>query len=498
MSRKHVIVIGGSFTGMATALALSQQGHRVTVLEKEALPRCETSVEAFERWERRGSPQSRHSHAFLARLHNSIRERAPRLYDDLIEAGAEPLPFKKMVEATFENPQFEPEDDEIVLLGCRRITVDWVLRRHLEAIRDCDYRDGMAVDGLLAERDAASGLLRVLGVRMSPRDGVQQELWADLVVDASGRNSKLRSWLEAIGSDPLEQESNDCGIYYCSRFYRLRDGVEAPVMEGPIGADLGYMKYAIFPGDSRIFSITLAAASGDESMRGVRRPEPFQAASLVLPSTRTWVDPSVSEPITDVYTYANLKNTLRFFVKDEQPLVLGLFPVGDALVHANPLSGRGCTLGWLGACFLADTFTAYPDDLLTFARALHAEIASQLVPWYVNMRDQDLAAAEVARVQESGKDPLAFQRDDGSIDPKAYIRSLMRHGLMPALRTELPVLRAVMRVFNMLDAPSDVLKNPELLQRVIAVWQQRDQREPLRLGPSRTEMVEQLRAAAAA
>lgn len=48
MGRKHVVVVGGSFAGMTTALALSQQGHRVTVLEKERLPRCETSVEAFE------------------------------------------------------------------------------------------------------------------------------------------------------------------------------------------------------------------------------------------------------------------------------------------------------------------------------------------------------------------------------------------------------------------------------------------------------------------
>ncbi|GAG41902.1 unnamed protein product, partial [marine sediment metagenome] len=65
-----MIVIGGSATGMATALALRRDGHQVTVLERESLPPCNSSVEAFERWERSGSPQSRHSHAFLARLHN--------------------------------------------------------------------------------------------------------------------------------------------------------------------------------------------------------------------------------------------------------------------------------------------------------------------------------------------------------------------------------------------------------------------------------------------
>jgi len=397
-----------------------------------------------------------------------------------------------MVGATFENPQFEPEDDEIVLLGCRRITVDWVLRRHLEANTDCEYRDGMAVDGLLAEHDTASGLPRVLGVRFAPIGEAQQELMADLVVDATGRNSKLPGWLAAIGSDPLEQESNSCGIFYCSRFYRLRDGVEPPAMEGSIAGDLGYMKYAIFPGDSRIFSITMAAASDDKSMLGVRKPGPFQAAAEALYATRAWVDPAVSEPITEVYTYANLNNTLRLFVNDNQPLVLGLFPIGDALAHANPMTGRGCALAWLAAYMLSDAFTEHPDDALTFAQDLHAEIVSQLVPWYVNIRDADLAAAEVKQIEEAGGDPLAFEREDGSIDPKAYMRSVMRHGLIPALRTELPVLRASMRVFNMLDLPSDLLANADLLQRVMAKWQQREEHEPIRRGPDREEMLERL------
>jgi hypothetical protein len=257
------------------------------------------------------------------------------------------------------------------------------------------------------------------------------------------------------------------------------------------------MKYAIFPGDSRIFSITLAAASHDEEMRAVRRAGAFQAAACALPSTRAWVAPAISQPITDVYTYANLKNTLRFFVVDDLPLALGLFPVGDALVHANPLSGRGCTLAWLGAYMLADAFTACADGPLAFARALHAEIVRELVPWYVNMRDQDRASAEAVRLQQSGGDPFAFQSEDGTIDPKAFMRSLLREGLLPALREDIVVLRAFMRVFNMLDAPRDILATPDLLQRVMAVWQGREGRQPLRLGPGRKEMVQQLEGAAA-
>ena len=35
---RHVVVVGGSVTGLGVALALSEQGHRVTVLERDATP----------------------------------------------------------------------------------------------------------------------------------------------------------------------------------------------------------------------------------------------------------------------------------------------------------------------------------------------------------------------------------------------------------------------------------------------------------------------------
>jgi flavin-dependent dehydrogenase len=169
--------------------------------------------------------------------------------------------------------------------------------------------------------------------------------------------------------------------------------------------------------------------------------------------------------------------------------------VGDALVHANPLSGRGCTLGWLAAWMLADAFARHPEDPLAFARDLHEEIARELVPWYEDMRDQDRGALQAAELVRAGVDPFAFERPDGRVDPAAYLRSLLRDGLVPALREDLVVLRAFLRVFNMLEPPKALLGAPDLLQRVLAVWQRRHQREPLRLGPEREDMEALLRAA---
>ena len=497
MAGKQIVIVGGSVAGMATGLALSQAGHCVTLLEREALPECATPLEAFERWERRGSPQCHHSHAFLARLHNAIRDRAPQLHAALFAAGAEELRFDALARDIYRDPVFVPEDDEIVMLACRRITFDWVLRRHLKAQPGVTLCDDADVVGLEAERDRASGLPRVTGVRVAGSGATGEVIDADLVVDATGRRTRIGSWLTGIGAPEPRVETEPCGIFYCSRFYRLLDGVEPPPVGAGIGADLGYMKYAIFPGDSRIFSVTLAASPEDGVLRKVLQPAAFEAAASMLPVAGAWIDPAVSEPITGVYAFADLKNTRRFFVDAGQPLALDLFPIGDALVHANPLSGRGCTLAWVGAELLADALAEHPDDPRAFALALDAGVGRELVPWYEDMRRQDRNAIEVNRLLRAGDDPFRVHREDGSVDPKGFIRSLLREGLVPAMREDIVVLRAFMRIFNMLESPRNLLENPQFVQRVLAVWQRRGEREPLRLGPGRKEMVDQLNRAAA-
>jgi 2-polyprenyl-6-methoxyphenol hydroxylase-like FAD-dependent oxidoreductase len=165
-----VVVIGGSVGGLGTALALARDGHRVTLLEKDAAPLPESADEAFEQWERRSCPQLHQSHAFLARMVTLVRDHEPELLQKLLAAGAERLSFRLQAQQYFENPEFEPADDDIVLLACRRITFDWVLRRHVLDTGLVEFRDAMEVTGLRTERDAASGLASVTGVVVSGPD----------------------------------------------------------------------------------------------------------------------------------------------------------------------------------------------------------------------------------------------------------------------------------------------------------------------------------------
>jgi len=488
---KHVVVIGGSVAGLGVALALAGRGQRVTILEADATPLPASHQDAFERWERRGSPQARHSHALLARLRNLIRDHAPDLLEKLLACGAEELRFTERARQLFPDPVLEPGDEDVVSLACRRITFEWVLRRHVLDTGLVDFEDGVEVTRLAAERDAATGLPRVTGVYAKARGGGEALVAGDLVVDASGRRSKLESWLPAIGTKPVREASSPCGIFYTSRFYRLLDGATPPPLDGGIiGVDLGYLKVGIFAGDSRVFSITLAASPSDAEMRRVLRQPGFDAAVAAIPLAATWTSPTLSEPVSDVHGMANLKNTRRWLVEDGEPLALGFVAVGDAQVHTNPIVGRGCSLAWTSAFDLAECLAEHGDDLRALALAYDAAVERNVVPWYEMQLVQDADAIAVAEAQQRGEDPYRIANPDGTQNPKAFIRSLLREGLVPALAEDLVLLRIFIRAVNLLDSPRDLLKNPVVMQSLLASYAKRDQREKVELGPPREAMLE--------
>ncbi len=88
----QVVVIGGGVAGLASRGAARSGGHDVTVIERDDTPMPATADEAFE-WDRRGAPQVRHSHAFLARLRNLLADHQPDILEALLAEGATEMRF---------------------------------------------------------------------------------------------------------------------------------------------------------------------------------------------------------------------------------------------------------------------------------------------------------------------------------------------------------------------------------------------------------------------
>ncbi|MDQ1476104.1 MAG: hypothetical protein QOE62_1333, partial [Actinomycetota bacterium] len=184
--RLHIVVVGGGIAGLGTALACARAGHEVTVLERDDTPMPPDADAAFG-WQRTGAPQVRHSHAFLARLRNLLRDRAPVVLEALFASGAAEIRFADDLPLTLTDRSPRPGDDELVALACRRTTFEWVLRKLALAEPGVEFRHGVAAGALDAHPGGQTGAIPlVVGV-----DGVA----ADLVVDARGPRSSSAEWL---------------------------------------------------------------------------------------------------------------------------------------------------------------------------------------------------------------------------------------------------------------------------------------------------------------
>jgi 2-polyprenyl-6-methoxyphenol hydroxylase-like FAD-dependent oxidoreductase len=457
----RIAIAGGGMAGLGAALACARDGHEVMILERDATPMPESPATAFS-WDRRGAPQVRHSHAFLARLRNLLRDQAPDVLDELFAAGATEIPFTAELPPTLTDRSAQPGDEDLVALACRRTTFEWVLRRAVLAQPGVEMHDGVAVEGL----DFAPGRPpRVIGVA---------ERRADLVLDARGPRSTSDPWLRSIGAAQVPEELHESGIVYFSRFYRLVGDPGTRPGANTAAVDLGYLKYAVFLGDNDTFSITYAVDARDEQLRkGLADADTFEAAARVLVAAEPWRAAGVSEPITGVEVMAGLRNRYRPLVVDGTPLVHGFLAVGDAAVCTNPLYGRGCSLALVHAFGLAGALREHGDDFDNLARAFAAFTDREIVPWFRTAVFQD----EQARMQAAGEE-LPPE------DPRAFVQGIFRDGLLPAIRTSPIVFRAFLRWFNLLSTPDALMGDPAIVNEVLAAYHAREAHPaPDLLGP---------------
>ncbi len=445
-----MVIVGGSIAGLATALALSRVGQEVVVLEQDAPPPPGSPQALFTTWKRRGVPQLRHSHGFLARLRNLLRDRYPDLLEALLAEGAQEQTIGGSLPPVLA-PAYRaaPDDDDLTSFLCRRrTTFERVLHAYVSEQPRVTLQSGIKVDGIRHAMDHA--VPRLTGLTYQ-QDHEPREMAAATLIDATGRLSPFPNWLRQIGVELLEDQ-HDTGIVYYTRYYRLLDGVEAPKRTNHSSMDdLGYLKFGVFPGDHHTFSLTLAIPTVETDLRILKDNDVFAQVCQCLPALAPWLDPARSEPTTNVFVMGGLRNTYRQFVVDHQPVVQGFFAVGEAAIHTNPLYGRGCAISFLHAHLLADAVAAHPH-FADRARHFHRATQQQLQPFYHAAVQRDATSLRRTRQQMAGPRPPRLR--------ERLMRSLVQHGLATAMRGDLHVRRAFLRDFHMLEMPNVAIRRP--------------------------------------
>ena len=479
-----VVVVGAGVAGLGTALHLATAGHRVTLLERDPAPPDDVE-EAWEAWERRGVPQARLAHVFLGRMRNAIRDEHPDLYADLLAAGAAEIRFAEWLPPTIEDRSPHPLDEDIVMLGIRRVALEHHLRAAL-LTRGVDIRSGAPVAGVVAGTPIVDGIPHVTGVTLE--DGTT--IGADLVVDCGGRRSPLPQWLASLGAPPAPEEQVEDGLMYFGRFYRLEDGRSVPAYSSVV-ADLGFLVALTFEADRGYFAIALAVHSEDKLIRALRDEDVYEAALQAIPATAIWRAPGLSRPVSEVKTMARIDDRWRQLVVDGRPLVTGLVAVGDSLVATNPSLGRGSSLAWITGRALVDVVAAHADDPVALATAQHDETVRLVRGWYDQTAQMDAGRLELMRTLLAGE-PVP---EPDLSDPSAAFPV----GLQLAATVDREVYRAFACVAHLLKDPMEILSDPHVAAAAIDAFERRDHVPPREVPrPTRDELLAAMEGARAA
>jgi 2-polyprenyl-6-methoxyphenol hydroxylase-like FAD-dependent oxidoreductase len=371
----HIVVVGAGVVGLGTAMLLADDGHQVTVLERDTSPSPASAEEAWSDWERRGVNQFHLPHYFLARYRSILDAELPRVTKAIEAAGG--LRHNPLLEIPEEiRGEERPEDHDLVVLTGRRPVVEWAVGSVAAATPGVTVRRGAAVEGLVVGPSTRRGVPHIVGVRTERGE----EILADLVVDMMGRRSSLPRWLEEVGARQPREELEDSGFMYYGRHFRSPDG-SLPFALGPALMPLGTISSLTLGADNGTWSVTVVTSGKDKALYGLREVDRWEKLVRSLPLVAHWLD---GEPIDGrILTIAKIEDRLRCLMVDGQPVATGIVAVADAWACSNPSVGRGASIGMLHGLLLRERLRDVGlDDAYNFAAAFHQSTVDQVQPWF--------------------------------------------------------------------------------------------------------------------
>lgn len=463
----NVVVAGGGVCGMAAAMMLADDGHRVTVLERDGGPPPPGLEEAFGDWDRRSVAQFGLAHWLHARGTSILKDQLPPVYQRLDDNGGYHFNLVKYLLGMIPEAETTPEDDRFDLITGRRSTIEWAMASAAQEHPGVTVRRGEAIVGLLADH-AEGRPPHITGVQLQHGEEVR----ADLVVDATGRRSPTPDWLAAVGARQPLEHAEDSGFAYYGRYFRSTDG-SMPAVMGPLLAPYESFSILTLPADNDTWAVTLYGLSDDKALRSFRDPEVYDRVVRACPMHAHWLD---GEPITELKSMAGVVDRHREFVVDGQPVATGILTVADAASCTNPSLGRGISLGLMHVEVLRACVAEHFDDPNALALAFHERSEREVTPWH-----EATVAIDRRRVND-----MRIFRDGGTPTPTDAER--ISDVMQAAVMLDPVITRGFGEIFSCMSTSDEVMARPGFLQRVIDCADKvSSDRAP---GPDRQELLE--------
>ncbi|MGW4125403.1 NAD(P)/FAD-dependent oxidoreductase [Nocardia sp. NPDC004711] len=451
---RHAIVIGAGIAGLLAARVLAEFCTRVTILERDTGDAAAV---------RRGVGQGRHLHGLLDRGRTIFEELFPGCTDDLVGAGAQTAEVLVGTRWYIAGSRLTATPTGLTSIIATRPLLESVLRRRTLQLPNVLLREGITVRGLIGDSaritgvrvgsyrdphpgrdfDAAGGDGAAAVSRGSAPDG--EIAVADLVVDASGRGSRICEWLRVIGAPTPVEEQLEVDLGYASRLYRYGEGQlggHASVIIST-GAD-GHGGGAVHVEGDR-WLVTLAGMMGDHPPTDAAGFQAY-AASLDAPDIHEII--TAAEPLDEAVPYRFRFSVRRRF--DRLPAApAGLVVLGDAQCAFNPLYAQGMTVAALQAVALR----ACLDGGLSFA-----ELPAR---FYAAATEAAATAWQLAATSDLRHPRVAGRRGLRTRLTNAYVAQAHR-----AAHRDPLVARTFMRVAHLVEPPA-ALTQPVLAGRIM-------------------------------
>jgi 2-polyprenyl-6-methoxyphenol hydroxylase-like FAD-dependent oxidoreductase len=423
-------------------------------------------------WERRGVGQFRQAYAIMPLGTAVLEGELPEVNRNLERLGAYRWNFLDQLEPSLPDRVEVMQREPVISLTARRPTMEAAFARAAEETPRLTVRRGVALRSYAVGAPDGDGIPHVCGVVLESGELLD----ADLVIDATGRNSRIKERLVEIGArSPVDSQLDNSTIYY-TRYYRSPSG-ELPEYSGGAGF-IGGQSIGLFwiPADNATWCLSVWGMADDAALRPLRQEQIFNAVAGRFPDRQVWLE---GEPISDIVPLVSAGDMTRSFVIDETPVATGVVAVGDAHAFTEPRLGRGTTFGVMDAVTLRDTVRAHLGQGPTgFALAYHEAYGRELGPW--------LRAANSAG-RNFTKETRAYITGDGPEFDAANRGMVLNRALVNASRVDSEVGRWLLDLAGGLAHPADLFGRAGVVDRILELGDH--ETEAAAAGPTRNELL---------
>jgi len=439
----HAVVLGASMAGLVAARALSDFFDTVTVVERDVLPDDPVT--------RRGVPQGRHPHGLLARGALALEELFPGLLDELVLAGVPYFDGRDLSKLHYNlgghRVVSTGSSEDFTAYVLTRPFLEYHVRRRVRDFANVEVLGGHDVVELTSTPDHG----RITGVRTVNRHSREEStLAADLVVDATGRGSRMPGWLESLGYHRPVEEHVVVHLTYASQALRMRPGAlhEMALIIG------------VVPG--RPTGMFLVGCENDTwlvTAMGMAGREPPCERTAMYEFVEEFTPPHVlaalraAEPLGEVARHRVPSSQWRRYDKMRR-FPDGLLVTGDAICSFNPIYGQGMTVAALEASVLRDCLSHGTNDL---PRRFFKAAARPIRQAWQLAAGGDLALPEIG-----GAQPLATRLFNGYVDR-----------VLTAAEFDAAAFNQFARVTGLIDPATRLLRPAMMWRAATAKYRQR-------------------------